>query len=301
MNSYSVKSIRKEFKEKGVFYTQKELALYIKSLLPDTVDKVYDPTCGNGGLLSVFDDNVEKYGQDINAEQVEQASENLKNFHGAVGDTLKNPAFTDIKFDYIVANPPFSIKWEPFEDERFSVAPVLPPQSKADYAFLLHILYCLSDKGIAVVLNFPGILYRGQREGKIRQWLIEKNVIEKVIHITGNKFEDTKIATCILVLNKAKKDNNILFIDDETKREKIVTFDEVKENNFVLSVQNYLPVEQKKEDIDPIELEYSARKIFLTKLRNELYFDKQVCEFEGLNFNDFLQDIKNVLKEFEQC
>ena len=244
MKSYSVKSIREEFKQKGIFYTQRELALYMKSLLPDNVNCIYDPTCGNGGLLSVFDDNVEKYGQDINAEQVAQASEQLKNFHGAVGDTLKNPAFTDIKFDYIVANPPFSIKWEPFEDERFSVAPVLPPQSKADYAFLLHILYCLSDKGIAVVLNFPGILYRGQREGKIRQWLIEKNVIEKVIHIAGNKFEDTKIATCILVLNKAKKDNNILFIDDETKREKIVTLSVMAEERLPTITETILTFEE---------------------------------------------------------
>ena len=145
MNEYNIKSIRQDFKQKGIFYTQRELAEYIKNLLPEKrPDRVYDPTCGNGGLLSVFDDSVEKYGQDINSEQVEEATRRLSNFHGVAGDTLKEPAFKDMKFDYIVANPPFSIKWEPFQDERFN-APVLPPPSRADYAFNLHILHYLSD------------------------------------------------------------------------------------------------------------------------------------------------------------
>lgn len=237
MKDYSVKAIRKQFKEKGIFYTQKELAEYIKSLLPKNVDKVYDPTCGNGGLLSVFGDDVEKYGQDINEEQLEEAKERLTNFHGVSGDTLKSPAFSEMKFDYIVGNPPFSVKWEPFEDERF-IAPVLPPPSKADYAFNLHILHYLSEKGIAVVLNFPGILYRGNREGKIRRWIVEQNYVEKVIAIAGNKFEDTAIATCIIVYNKAKTNTDILFIDDETGKQRSVTFEEVKDNGFNLSVRS---------------------------------------------------------------
>ena len=140
MKDYNIKSIRQDFKQKGIFYTQKELAEYIKNLLPENVDRVYDPTCGNGGLLSVFDDNVEKYGQDINAQQVEEAANRLKNFHGVAGDTLKTPAFKDMKFDYIVANPPFSIKWEPFQDERFN-APVLPRQVKR-ITRLIYI-YCI--------------------------------------------------------------------------------------------------------------------------------------------------------------
>ena len=298
MKSYSVKSIRKEFKEKGIFYTQQELALYMKKLLPDNVDCIYDPTCGNGGLLSVFDDSVEKYGQDINEEQLEQAKERLINFHGAAGDTLKNPAFRDKKFDYIIANPPFSIKWEPFEDERFC-ASVLPPPSKADYAFILHILHYLSDKGKAVVLNFPGVCYRGQREGKIRQWIIEQNYIEKVIHIAGGKFEDTAIATVIIVFNKKKKNTDILFVDDEKQKERLVPFEEVKNNDFNLSVSTYIIDDTPKEQINPIELEDLAYKGLLEKIKSELIFDKIVCEFEGIDFQEHLNGIYSLLDEFK--
>lgn len=300
MKDYNIKSIRQDFKQKGIFYTQKELAEYIKNLLPANVNRVYDPTCGNGGLLSVFDDSVEKYGQDINAQQVEEAANSLKNFHGVAGDTLKEPAFKDMKFDYIVANPPFSIKWEPFQDERFN-APVLPPPSKADYAFNLHILHYLSDKGIAAVLNFPGILYRGNREGIIRQWLVEQNYIEKVIAIAGNKFADTSIATCVIVYNKSKPNTDILFIDDETGRQRNVSFEEVKENGFNLSVNSYIQSEIKKEEIDPINLDKEAREAFLSRLRKELLFEKTVCEFESeLSFQNFLSDIQTIIDEFKE-
>ena len=299
MNEYNIKSIRQDFKQKGIFYTQRELAEYIKNLLPKNVARVYDPTCGNGGLLSVFDDSVEKYGQDINSEQVEEATRRLSNFHGVAGDTLKEPAFKDMKFDYIVANPPFSIKWEPFQDERFN-APVLPPPSRADYAFNLHILHYLSDKGIAAVLNFPGILYRGNREGTIRQWLVEQNYIEKVVAIASNKFVDTAIATCVIVYNKAKTNTDILFIDDETGKQRSVSFEEVKENGFNLSVNTYIRTEAPKEEINPIELDTQARNSFLTKLRNELLFEKTVCEFEHLDFQTFLTDIQKVLDEFKE-
>lgn len=300
MKDYNIKSIRQDFKQKGIFYTQRELAEYIKNLLPANVNRVYDPTCGNGGLLSVFDDNVEKYGQDINAQQVEEAANRLKNFHGVAGDTLKTPAFKDMKFDYIVANPPFSIKWEPFQDVRFN-APVLPPPSKADYAFNLHILHYLSDKGIAAVLNFPGILYRGNREGIIRQWLVEQNYIEKVIAIAGNKFADTSIATCVIVYNKSKQNTDILFIDDETGRQRNVSFEEVKENRFNLSVNLYIQSEIKKEEIDPINLDKEAREAFLSRLRKELLFEKTVCEFESeLNFQKFLSDIQTIIDEFKE-
>ena len=300
MKDYNIKSIRQDFKQKGIFYTQRELAEYIKNLLPANVNRVYDPTCGNGGLLSVFDDNVEKYGQDINAQQVEEAANRLKNFHGVAGDTLKTPAFKDMKFDYIVANPPFSIKWEPFQDVRFN-APVLPPPSKADYAFNLHILHYLSDKGIAAVLNFPGILYRGNREGIIRQWLVEQNYIEKVIAIAGNKFADTSIATCVIVYNKSKPNTDILFIDDETGRQRNVSFEEVKENGFNLSVNSYIQSEIKKEEIDPINLDKEAREAFLSRLRKELLFEKTVCEFESeLSFQNFLSDIQTIIDEFKE-
>lgn len=158
----------------------------------------------------------------------------------------------------------------------------------------------MSDKGIAAVLNFPGILYRGNREGTIRQWLVEQNYIEKVIAIAGNKFADTAIATCVIVYNKAKTNTDILFIDDETGKRRSVSFEEVKENGFNLSVNTYIRTEAPKEEINPIELDTQARNSFLTKLRNELLFEKTVCEFEHLDFQIFLTDIQKVLDEFKE-
>lgn len=294
---YDIKSIRQDFKEKGIFYTTPELANYLKSFLPADVKEIYDPTCGNGGLLSAFDDDVIKYGQDINEEQVKFAEEHLQNFIGVAGDTLKNPAFIDRKFKYIIANPPFSIKWEPFADERFEYLPALPPKSKADYAFLAHILYYLQNDGMAVVLNFPGILYRGNAEGKIRQWFIENNYIDMVIEVDGGHFVDTKIATVVLVLRKNKETTDIRFIHND--KEITVTQDEVAKNGYSLTVSYYIVEEVEKEEIDPIELENTARKSFLDKLRKELDFEKMVCEMEGISMQPFINVIKKIVREYD--
>jgi type I restriction-modification system DNA methylase subunit len=134
--SYNIKSIKEEFKAKGIFYTQPELAEYMKSLVNVPITDVYDPTCGDGSLLACFPDDLPKFGQELNDHQLKVASERLKNFTGFCGDTLENPAFLDKKFSCIVANPPFSIKWNPpvglFKDARFDSVPTLPPQSKAE-------------------------------------------------------------------------------------------------------------------------------------------------------------------------
>lgn len=295
---YDIKSIRQDFKEKGIFYTTPELANYLKSFLPDDVTEIYDPTCGNGGLLSAFDDVVIKYGQDIDKEQVEYAEEHLTNFVGVVGDTLKNPAFMDRKFKYIIANPPFSIKWEQMTDERFKDLPALPPKSKADYAFLTHILYYLENDGMAVVLNFPGILYRGNSEGKIRQWFIENNYIETVIAIDGGYFVDTKIATAVLILRKNKENTDIKFIHND--REIIVSLEEIKNNDYNLTVSYYIEEEVEREEINPSELENTARQAFLDKLRKELDFEKMVCEMEGISMKPFLNAIKKIVREYDE-
>ena len=111
--AYNLKTIKKEFSEKGIFYTPVELANYLKSFLPENVNEVYDPTCGDGGLLCVFEDDVKKYGQELNEEQLIVAQNRLVNFEGVCGDTLSNPAFKNKKFKAIIANPPFGIKWTP--------------------------------------------------------------------------------------------------------------------------------------------------------------------------------------------
>lgn len=298
---YDIKSIKEDFKNKGIFYTQKDLAIFMKSFLPDNIKEIYDPTCGNGGLLSVFDDNVIKYGQELLEEQLTCAKNTLINFNGYAGDTLINPAFINKKFDYIIANPPFSIKWIPnIEDERFNIAPALAPQSKADYAFILHILYMLSDNGIAVVLVFPGILYRVNAEYKIRKWLVDENYIEKVVFIPGDKFVDTKISTCLLVFNKNKQNTDIVFINDETKETKTIKLEEIIKNDYNLSIQNYIIKEEKKEYINPIELEENARNHLYNKIKKELDFSKMVCKFENLDFNEVLIELEKIINSYKE-
>lgn len=295
---YDIKSIRQDFKENGIFYTQPELALFLKSFLPDDVEEIYDPTCGNGGLLSVFGDDVQKYGQEINAEQVLDADRRLVNFHSVIGDTLKEPAFMGRKFKYIIANPPFSIKWEPKTDERFEPLPCLPPPSKADYAFIAHILHYLADDGTAVVLNFPGILYRGNAEGKIRRWLVEQNYIDAVVAVDGGQFVDTKIATAVLVLKKNRETTDVRFIHNDLER--VVPISEIEGNDFQLSVSSYIIEIEEKEEIDPIDLEMHARKAFLSRLGKELEFEKMVCEMENLDMKPFITAIKSIIKQYDR-
>lgn len=299
MKQKSLKNIRKEFKNNGVFYTPIALAERLKSYVDIEIDNVYDPTCGVGNLLSVFHENVKKYGQELDAEQLSLID--LPNFTGYAGDTLQDDKFKGMKFDCIVANPPFSVKWnseELADDERFRNCPALPPPSKADWAFMLHILYHLSENGIAVVLEFPGILYRGQREGKIRQWFVENNYVERVINIPGNTFEDTSISTCILVIRKNKKTTDIIFEDGD--KTKVIAQKEVEENGFVLSVSTYIQEEIEKEEVNPLELESAARKSFLERLKKELDFEKMVCEIEGISMQPFINAIKKVLREYEK-
>ena len=248
-------------------------------------------------MLSVFDDNVKKYGQEINEDQLKDAESNLKNFCGVCGDTLVNPAFMDRKFDYIIANYPFSIKWHPTMDCRFEDCGVLAPQSKADYAFILHCLYLLSEKGKAVIMGFPGILYRGQAELKIRKWLVDNNYIEQVVHIAGKKFVDTQIATCLLILSKNKTNTDIKFIDSEHNLEKFVKIEEISSNDYNLSVSSYIQYEEPKPPFDPLKTQIRARKAMLNKLRKDIQVDKMVCQFEGWDIIPFLDDLQKVIEE----
>lgn len=249
MKEKSIKNIRQEFKDHGIFYTPPELAKRLLSYVDIQPKSVYDPTCGVGNLLRVFPDSVKKYGQELDSEQL--ALIDLTNFIGYAGDTLMEDGFAGQRFDCIVANPPFSVKWSPEalkDDERFSYCPALPPPSKADWAFMLHILHHLSEKGVAVILEFPGILYRGQREGKVRQWFVENNYIDRIVHIPGNTFEDTSIATCMIILKKNKDTTDVIFEDGD--RLETVSLEDIKKNGFTLSVNTYLQDNAPKEKID---------------------------------------------------
>ena len=203
-----------------------------------------------------------------------------------------------------MGNPPFSIKWEPpatglFIDERFKDVPALPPKSKADYAFLLHIIHLLADDGIAVVLNFPGIAYRGNAEGKIRRYIIEQNWIEKVIHIGGGTFVDTNIATICLVLKKNKTSTDIEFIDDEKKISRVVSLEEVENNEFSLSVSAYVQEETEKIEVDEDKMNEESRMSSLRAIRNSIRFQRDISVFTGYPFERFLNQVEDVIKEFK--
>lgn len=296
--SYNIKSIKKKFKENGVFYTDKKLAEIIKSYIDIEYDSVYDPTCGDGGLLSVFPNNIRKYGQELDPVQADVANHKLFNSEIECGDTLLNPKFMDMKFDVIVANPPFSVKWEQNEDERFNKTK-LAPKSKADYAFILHCLYMLSDRGMAIMLNFPGILYRGNSEGKIREYLIRENVIERVVRIPGGYFEDTNIETALLILRKNKKNTDVIFEDRVLGKESLVSFSVIEKNDFTLSVNTYIQEDTVKEVVNPSLLMTDARKSFLTRLEKELEFDKMVCDQDGFTFSEFVNQIQLILDRYK--
>lgn len=297
MSDYSIASIRREFKAQGIFYTPPALAEMLKNLLPSKPRRVYDPTCGRGNLLSVFDDDVEKFGQDVDAAAVADAQQRLVNFHGAVGDVLSAPAFIDDRFDAIVANPPFSIKWNETRDGLFAFAPDVPSKSRADFAFLIHILWMLTDDGTAVVLNSPGIGYRGGREYTIRRWMIEQNYIDKVIHIPGNTFTDTAIATLCIVLKKQRTSTDIHFVNQEHQLERTVSRDEVRSFDYTLAVSTYVQKVEEKPTIDSRELERLARAQAIQRIKCEITMSKLIASIEGWSYVDFIDEIRSILDE----
>jgi len=224
-------------KSGGEFYTPQEvseLLVRITVVGKAEVNKVYDPACGSGSLLLKFvkvlgHNKVRKgfFGQEINLTTYNLCRINMflhdvnyEKFDIAHGDTLTDPAhWDDEPFEAIVSNPPYSIKWDGdanpllINDPRFAPAGVLAPKSKADLAFTMHILSWLAVNGTAAIVEFPGVLYRGGAEQKIRQYLIDNNYVDTVIQLPPDLFFGTTIATCIIVLKKSKHDNATLFID----------------------------------------------------------------------------------------
>lgn len=233
-------------------------------------------------------------------------------------DTLLSPQhWDDEPFEVIVSNPPYSIKWEGddnpvlINDPRFSPAGVLAPKSKADLAFVMHALSWLATNGTAAVVCFPGIMYRGGAEKKIRKYLIDNNYIDAIIQLPDNLFYGTSIATCIMVMKKAKTDNKVLFIDASKECKKVtnnnklteeniakivdevgtrenvdyfarlVDYDEIKEQEYNLSVSTYVEQEDTREVIDIKELNAQIEQIVAREnvLRAEI--DKIIKEIEG--------------------
>ena len=230
-------------KSGGEFFTPQEVSELLAQITlvgKKSINKVYDPACGSGSLLLKFakilgEDNVKQgfFGQEINITTYNLCRINMflhnisfAKFDIALGDTLTDPKHGDEEpFEAIVSNPPYSISWAGdsditlINDERYAPAGVLAPRSKADLAFTMHMLSWLAADGTAAIVEFPGVLYRGGAEQKIRKYLIENNFVDCVIQLPSNLFFGVSIATCIIVLKKAKKDNSVLFIDASDKFE----------------------------------------------------------------------------------
>lgn len=322
-------------KSGGEFFTPQEVGeLLARITLMDKkeVNKVYDPCCGSGGLLLKFakilgKENVKDgfYGQEVNLTTYNLARINMflhdinyNKFNIARGDTLIDPKhWDDEPFDAIVSNPPYSIKWEGksnpllINDERFVPAGILAPESKADLAFTMHMLSWLSAKGTAAIVEFPGVLYRGGAEGKIRKYLIDNNFVDTVIQLPSDLFFGTSIATCILVLKKNKTDNSILFVDaseecvrttnknklsntnienilsllknrvDVENKAIVVPNEEIAENDYNISVNSYLKVATDEVEIDIVELNKNIQEIVAKQDQVRKELDAIIRELES--------------------
>lgn len=321
-------------KSGGEYYTPQEVSELLARITvvgKTEVNKVYDPACGSGSLLLKFakllPDGVRQgfFGQENNLTTYNLCRINMflhdinyEKFDIALGDTLTDPKhWDDEPFEAIVSNPPYSIKWEGdsnpllINDPRYSPAGVLAPKSKADLAFTMHMLSWLAVNGTAAIVEFPGVLYRGGAEKKIRKYLIDNNFIDAVIQLPPDLFFGTTIATCIIVLKKSKTDNKILFIDasDEFVRQgnknkvdvahqdkildaymqrsgieyfaELVDADAIAQNDYNIAVTSYVEPEDTREEVNITELNAEIERIVAsqTKLRTEI--DAIVEELES--------------------
>lgn len=322
-------------KSGGEFFTPQEVGeLLARIVLMDKkeVNKVYDPCVGSGGLLLKFakilgKENVKQgfFGQEINLTTYNLCRINMflhdinyNKFNIARGDTLIDPKhWDDEPFDAIVSNPPYSIKWAGksnpllINDERFAPAGILAPESKADLAFTLHMLSWLSAKGTAAIVEFPGVLYRGGAECKIRKYLIDNNFVDTVIQLPPDLFFGTSIATCILVLKKNKTENNILFIDaseefvrntnknklsdtnidnivniikdrkDVDNKAIVVSNEDIADNDYNISVNSYLKATTNEVEIDIVELNKHIEEIVSKQSQVRKELDSIIQELES--------------------
>ncbi len=323
-------------KSGGEYYTPQEVSELLARIAvagKTEVNKVYDPACGSGSLLLNFSkvlghDKVRQgfFGQEINLTTYNLCRINMflhdvnyEKFDIAHGDTLTDPAhWDDEPFEAIVSNPPYSIKWDGdanpllINDPRFAPAGVLAPKSKADLAFTMHILHWLAVNGTAAIVEFPGVLYRGGAERKIRQYLIDNNYVDAVIQLPPDLFFGTTIATCIIVLKKSKSDNATLFIDASaefsrqgnknklapehrqkildafTAREsidhfaKLVDNSEIAENDYNIAVSSYVDQEDTREAVDITALNAEIAAIVARQAQLRKAIDAIVADLEGV-------------------
>lgn len=321
-------------KSGGEFFTPQEVSRLLAEITvvgKTEVNKVYDPACGSGSLLLQFakvlgKDRVRQgfFGQEINLTTYNLCRINMflhdigyEQFDIAHGDTLTDPKhWDDEPFEAIVSNPPYSIRWAGddnpllINDPRFAPAGVLAPRSKADLAFVMHMLAWLAPNGTAAIVSFPGVLYRGGAERKIRQYLVDNNFVDAVIQLPPDLFFGTTIATCILVLRKNKPDTHTLFIDASrefvrsgnknkladphrrrildayTHRQNIPHFchlvaqTNIAHNDYNLAVSNYVQPEDTSETIDIHALNAEIQRIVQRQHELRTAIDAIVQELE---------------------
>jgi len=321
-------------KSGGEFFTPQEVSELLAEITvvgKKQVNKVYDPACGSGSLLLKFakvlgKENVRQgfYGQEVNITTYNLCRINMflhdinyEKFDIAHGDTLTDPKHCDDEpFDAIVSNPPYSIKWDGdadpllINDPRFAPAGVLAPKSKADLAFTLHMLHWLSTSGTAAIVEFPGVLYRGGAEQKIRKYLIDNNYVDAVIQLPPDLFFGTTIGTCIIVLKKSKKDNATLFIDasaefvrggnknkltdanrkkilnayierkDDAHFAKLVLNKDIAENDYNIAVSSYVEQKNTKEEVDIEKLNAQIAEIVIRQNKLRTAIDEIVSSLE---------------------
>ena len=322
-------------KSGGEFFTPQqvsELLARLASYNNPHINKVYDPACGSGSLLLKFaktigrqNENLKYFGQEVNPTTYNLCrinmflhNVNFDNFDIRLEDTLLKPQhMQDAPFDAIVSNPPYSLKWEGkdnallINDERYAPAGVLAPKNNADLAFTMHMLWHLSERGTAAIVEFPGVLYRGGDEKKIRQYLIKNNYVDTIIQLPANLFFGVGIATCIIVLKKsAKPDSSVLFIDasnmfqksgnknvlldehldkimqlyqnrqDEQYLAKLVKNDDILENDANLSVSSYVEQEDTREVIDIDEVNAKMFELFSQGLKLQIDIFNIIAELK---------------------
>lgn len=301
-------------KSGGEYYTPQEVSELLTHLTlvgKTEVNKVYDPACGSGSLLLKFakilgKDNVRQgfFGQEINITTYNLCRINMflhdidfDKFDIAHGDTLTDALhWDDEPFEAIVSNPPYSIKWDGdsnplmINDPRFSPAGVLAPKSKADLAFIMHSLSWLATNGTAAIVCFPGVLYRGGAEQKIRKYLVENNYIDAIIQLPDNLFFGTSIATCIMVLKKSKAENTILFIDASKECVKVTNSNKLTNEN----IQNILNAYTDRKD-----QEHFVKVVQNSEIANQEY-NLSVSTHVEQKDNRVVIDIKKLNAEIEE-
>ncbi len=312
-------------KKAGEFYTPQQVSKILAKLVTANkkqIKSVYDPTCGSGSLLLRVAKEANEvsmfYGQEFNRTTYNLARMNMilhdihfRRFNIKQEDTLERPQHTNLKAEAIVANPPFSAKWSAsplfMNDDRFSQYGKLAPKSKADFAFVQHMLHHLADNGTMAIVLPHGVLFRGTAEGHIRKYLIQdRNFLDAVIGLPANIFYGTSIPTCIMVYKKCRTSpNDILFIDASKHFEKVknqnhlrqqdidkiidtykeritidkysyvANLDEVKENDYNLNIPRYVDTFEEEE---PINIAEVARE--LKQLDKEMAeTDKIIADF----------------------